>query len=53
MDGVGLAFGLATGAGCCTAIGACIAFVAGLKNNRLLAASLGASAGVMMFDLNQ
>eukprot|EP00899_Mesostigma_viride_P023172 jgi/Mesvir1/4039/Mv19400-RA.1 len=46
---VGLAFGLVIGAGLSTTIGATFALCAKLSDKRLLASSLGVSAGVMMY----
>lgn len=45
---VGLAFGLVAAAGMATCLGACIVFCASLAKKRLLAASLGFAAGVML-----
>jgi len=46
---VGLAFGLTIAAGLCTTVGAAIVFCARLANAKFLAASLGFSAGVMLY----
>jgi ZIP family zinc transporter len=45
---VGLAFGLVTAAGACTAVGAAIVFCVHLAQPKFLAGSLGFSAGVML-----
>jgi len=45
---LGLAFGLVLAAGASTALGASLVFCSRLTDHRLLAGSLGASAGVMM-----
>jgi len=46
---VGLAFGLVIASGLCTTLGACVVFCADLAKPRLLAASLGFAAGVMLY----
>jgi ZIP family zinc transporter len=46
---VGLAFGLGIASGLCTTLGACVVFCADLAKPRLLAASLGFAAGVMLY----
>ncbi|KAL4433231.1 hypothetical protein ABPG77_003279 [Micractinium sp. CCAP 211/92] len=46
---VGLAFGLVFGAGAASCLGACIVFCVSLASPRLVAASLGFAAGVMLF----
>lgn len=46
---VALAFGLVVAAGMCTCFGAMLVFCTSLANHRVLAAALGASAGVMMY----
>lgn len=45
---VGFAFALVIGAGLCTTLGAAFAFCAQLASKKMLAISLGLSAGVMM-----
>ena len=47
-DNVGFAFGITLAAGLCTTIGAASAFVAQLRNKKLLAGGLALSAGVMI-----
>eukprot|EP00882_Tetradesmus_deserticola_P003764 GHRQ01003979.1.p1 GENE.GHRQ01003979.1~~GHRQ01003979.1.p1 ORF type:complete len:417 (+),score=139.42 GHRQ01003979.1:220-1470(+) len=46
---VALAFGLVVAAGMCTCLGAMLVFCTSLANHRVLAAALGASAGVMLY----
>mmetsp|Transcript_17984 Transcript_17984/g.46113 ORF Transcript_17984/g.46113 Transcript_17984/m.46113 type:complete len:344 (+) Transcript_17984:292-1323(+) len=46
---VALAFGLVIAAGMSTCIGSCLVFCTNLANARLLAGSLGMSAGVMLY----
>ncbi|KAF6263885.1 zinc permease family [Scenedesmus sp. NREL 46B-D3] len=46
---IGLAFGLVVAAGMCTCFGAMLVFCTSLANHRVLAAALGASAGVMLY----
>lgn len=45
---VGLAFALVIGSGLCTCLGSCVVFCSNLANTKLLAGSLGISAGVML-----
>jgi len=46
---VGLAFALVIGAGLCTCLGSLMVFCSNLANTKLLAGSLGVSAGVMLY----
>lgn len=51
-ENVGMAFGVVIGAGLATAVGAAVVFIPSLvklANGRVLAASLGFSAGVMVY----
>mmetsp|Transcript_35415 Transcript_35415/g.100278 ORF Transcript_35415/g.100278 Transcript_35415/m.100278 type:complete len:350 (+) Transcript_35415:381-1430(+) len=46
---VALAFTLVISAGLCTCLGSCLVFCTSIANSRILAASLGVSAGVMLY----